>query len=235
VCKGGTVSVGIVGGTGPLGKGLSLRLAAAGDRVVVGSRDPARAASVVEELVAPFRDRPLSIEGAGNPNAAEADVVMVATPWEGVVATVLDLSELLSGKVVISVGSALIRQGREMMAVSTPRGSVAAALQAALPQSLVVGACHHLPASKLLHLEAPVESDVLVCSDHEEAKASTMELLASIVGLRPLDAGSLAASGAIEAFTAVLATLNIRYKVRSSLRLAGLDRVSSTQVEARRD
>jgi 8-hydroxy-5-deazaflavin:NADPH oxidoreductase len=219
------VSIGIVGGTGPLGKGLSLRLAAAGEHVLVGSRDLARAKSVVEELVASFADRQLSIEGSANPTAAEADVVVIATPWEAAVPTAIELSDLLRGKVVISVATALIRQGREMLALSPPRGSVAAALQAALPEALVVAACHHLPASSLLKLEAPMVSDVLVCSDHEAAKISAMTIIAKIERLRPLDAGSLAESEAIEAFTAVLATLNIRYKVRSSLGLAGLDRV----------
>jgi 8-hydroxy-5-deazaflavin:NADPH oxidoreductase len=225
VCKGWAVSIGIVGGTGPLGKGLSLRLAAAGERVLLGSRELARAKSVLEELVAPFGDPRPSIEASANTTAAQADVVVIATPWEAAVPTALELSELLRGKVVISVATALIRQGREMLALSPPRGSVAAALQAALPEALVVGACHHLPSSTLLKFEVPVVSDVLVCSDHESAKIATMEIISKIDRLRPLDAGSLAQSDAIEAFTAVLATLNIRYKVRSSLGLVGLDRV----------
>jgi predicted dinucleotide-binding enzyme len=100
---------------------------------------------------------------------------------------------------------------------------MAAAVQAELPSSLVVAAGHHLPASELEDLDATLGSDVLVCSDHPEATRSAVTLFASIPGLRPLDAGSLAQAGAIEAFTAVLVTVNIRHKAHSSLRLTGLD------------
>ena len=102
---------------------------------------------------------------------------------------------------------------------------MAAAVQAELPSALVAAAGHHLPASELEDLDATLGSDVLVCSDHPEATRSATALFASIPGLRPLDAGSLAQAAAIEAFTAVLVTVNIRYKAHSSLRLTGLDHV----------
>ena len=100
---------------------------------------------------------------------------------------------------------------------------MAAALQAAVPGALVVAAGHHLPASELEDLDRSLNADVLVCSDHAAAKEAAIELFTSIDGLRPLDAGSLASASAIEAFTAVLVTLNIRYKAHSSLRLTGLE------------
>ena len=92
-----------------------------------------------------------------------------------------------------------------------------------MPLSLVVAGGHHLPASELEDLDATLGADVLVCSDHREATDTAIALFASIDGLRPLDAGSLAQASAIEAFTAVLVTLNIRYKAHSSLRLTGLE------------
>ncbi len=98
-------------------------------------------------------------------------------------------------------------------------------MQSALPQSLIAAACHHLPAGPLADLDKTLECDVLVCSDHPAATEATIAMLNTVDGLRPLDAGSLAASGPIEAFTAVLATLNIRYKARSTLRLGGLEQV----------
>ena len=91
-----------------------------------------------------------------------------------------------------------------MLALVPPRGSVAAAVQAALPGSLVAAAFHHLPASEMEDLESGLDADVLVCSDHAEATAATMALVDAHRGLRPLDAGSLAQAAAIEAFTAVL-------------------------------
>ncbi|MGA2520677.1 MAG: NADPH-dependent F420 reductase [Acidimicrobiales bacterium] len=217
--------VGILGGTGPLGRGLGLRLAVAGTSVTVGSRDRDRAASVVDEVLARWPGRSLAMEGGDNDAAASADVVVVATPWDAVVPTVRPLAEQLSGKVVVSVANALVKQGRELHALIPPRGSMAGAVQAELPRSQVAAAGHHLPAAELEDLDRVLGADVLVCSDHAEATASAMALMASIEGLRPLDAGSLASAGAVEAFTAVLVTLNIRYKAHSTLRLAGLDHV----------
>ncbi|MGA2036806.1 MAG: NADPH-dependent F420 reductase [Acidimicrobiales bacterium] len=218
--------VGILGGTGPLGRGLALRLADAGVSISLGSRDPARADALAAELVGRWPGRELAIVGVANSTAAQAEIVVAATPWEAAVPTASELAESLRGKVVVSVANVIVKRGREMFALAPPRGSVAAALQAALPDAAVVAACHHLPAGPLGDLDAPLDADVLVCSDHPEATETTMAMLGVVEGLRPLDAGSLAAAGAIEAFTAVLAGLNMRYRARSTLRLAGLDNVA---------
>jgi NADPH-dependent F420 reductase len=217
------VQVGIIGGTGPLGRGLGLRLADAGAQVVIGSRDEARAAHVVADMPDHWADRTLDLKGAGNGAAAACETVVVATPWDAAVSTVKPLAPALHGKVVVSVANALVKVGREMHALVPARGSMAAELQAALPGSFVAAAGHHLPASELENLGNRLNYDVLVCADHEAATKSAMGLVASIDGLRPLDAGSLASAAAVEAFTAVLVTLNIRYKGHSSLRLSGLD------------
>jgi NADPH-dependent F420 reductase len=217
--------VGILGGTGPLGRGLGLRLAVAGATVTIGSRDAERAAEVVGALHERWPDRGLEIRGGPNQEAAACDVVVVATPWDAALPTVRALADALSGKLVVSVGNALVKQGRELHALVPPRGSIAAAVQAELPGSLVAAAGHHLPASVLEDLDGDLLADVLVCSDRAEATTRTMALMGSIPGLRPLDAGSLASASAVEAFTAVLVNLNIRYKAHSTLRLAGLDHV----------
>jgi NADPH-dependent F420 reductase len=214
--------IGIVGGTGPLGRGLGLRLAAAGESVTIGSRDAERAAGVVGTMLEAWPGRSLTVVGGTNEEAAACDVVVVATPWDSAVPTVRPLADALAGKLVISVANALVKQGRELHPLIPPRGSIAAAVQAALPASRVAAAGHHLPAADLEDLERALGADVLVCSDHPEATAATMALVESIGGLRPLDAGSLASAAAIEAFTAVLVNLNIRYKAHTTLRLAGL-------------
>jgi NADPH-dependent F420 reductase len=224
LCQCYLMHVGILGGTGPLGRGLGLRLAAAGTSVMIGSRDPERAAEVVGALHERW-PRSLAIEGSSNDGAASCAVVVVATPWEAVVPTLRPLAATLEGKVVISVANALVKQGGEMHALTPPRGSMAAVVQAELPSALVAAAGHHLPASDLENLHKTLGADVLVCSDHPEATRSAMALLASVPGLRPLDAGTLAQAAAIEAFTAVLVSVNIRYKAHSSLGLTGLDHV----------
>ena len=138
------------------------------------------------------------------------------------VATLKPLREILAGKVVISMANALIREGREMLALIPPRGSVAAAVQAALPNSLVAAAFHHLPASEMEDLQSGLEADVLVCSDFPEATVVTESLVDVMQGLRPLNAGSLNQAAAIEAFTAVCITMNMRHKAHSTLRIAGI-------------
>ena len=214
--------VGILGGTGPAGRGVAVRLAEAGIRVTVGSRDAERAAHIVAELEDKVPEVAAMIEGADNAGAAAAELVVVATPWDSVVPTVRALREPLAGKVVISMANALIREGKEMLPLVPPRGSVAAAVQAALPDSLVAAAFHHLPASEMENLDSGLEADVLVCSDHPAATTAAVGLVEQMRGLRPLDAGSLNQAAAIEAFTAVCITLNIRHKAHSTLRLAGI-------------
>lgn len=228
MCQCVGVRVGILGGTGPLGRGLAVRLAAAGTAVTVGSRDPERATAVVGEVLGQWPGRALDLTGGPNEEAAGADVVVVSTPWDAAVPTVRPLAGALEGKLVVSVANALVKQGRELHPLIPPRGSVAAAVQAALPGSRLAAAGHHLPAASLEDLDEVLGADVLVCSDQDEARARTMDLVSSIAGLRPLDAGSLASASAIEAFTAVLVNLNIRYKGHSTLRLAGLDHVGAT-------
>ena len=215
--------VGILGGTGPLGRGLATRLSASGIDVVIGSRQPERAAAAVAELAALWPGRALALGAAGNEEAVDTDLVVLATPWEAAVPTARQLEPGLRGKVVVSVANALVRLGREMQALVPPRGSVTAGVQAVLPASAVAAAGQHLPADTLCDLDVALEADVLVCADDTGAKDATMALFGTVPGLRPLDAGSLASAAAVEAFTAVLATLNMRYKARSTLRLSGLD------------
>ena len=215
--------VGILGGTGPAGRGVAVRLAEAGIRVTIGSREAERGAEVVGEMK---NKVPASVaallEGTDNAGAAAAELIVVATPWDSAVATIRALREPLAGKVVVSMVNALVKEGREMLALIPPRGSMAGAVQAALPASLVAAAFHHLPASEMENLESGLEADVLVCSDHPEATAATVAMIEQMRGVRPLDAGSLNQASAIEAFTAVCITLNIRHKAHSTLRLAGI-------------
>ncbi|HEY7917397.1 MAG TPA: NADPH-dependent F420 reductase [Acidimicrobiales bacterium] len=213
--------IGILGGTGPAGRGLAVRLARAGRQVVIGSRDPERAADVAGRLVEAWPAHPLSVAGMSNESTAACDLVVVATPWDSAVPTVKPLAAGLEGKVVVSMANALVREGREFVALLPARGSVAASIQAALPRSLVSASFHHLPASEMEKLDAPIVADVMVCSDHPEATTATLALVDAIEGLRGVDAGSLAQAAPVEAFTAVLISVNIRHKVHAALQLSG--------------
>ncbi|MGH9297616.1 MAG: NADPH-dependent F420 reductase [Acidimicrobiales bacterium] len=217
------MSIGILGGTGPAGKALAARLASAGLDVRIGSREQQRAEETAAELRGKWPDRSLLLKGEANDVAAQADIVVVATPWDGAALTVGALADHLSGKVVISMANALAKVGTEMQALVPPRGSVSVAVQQAAPDALVAGAFHHIPARALSHLDEEVRADVLVCSDHPAATASAIEVVEAIPGCRGIDAGSLSQAGAIEAFTAVLVSVNIRHRAHASIRLTGLD------------
>jgi len=213
--------IGILGGTGPAGRGLAVRLAAAGDEVVIGSRDAERATSIATGLRDAWPEHALAVTGASNEETAAAELVVVATPWDSAIATVKPVAGALEGKVVVSMANALAKEGREFLALVPPRGSVAAAVQAALPGSLVSASFHHLPASEMEKLTTPLVADVMVCSDHPAATEATVALVDRIEGLRGVDAGSLAQAAPIEAFTAVLITINIRHKVHAAVQLSG--------------
>jgi NADPH-dependent F420 reductase len=217
------MQIGVLGGTGPAGSGLAVRLAASGFEAVIGSRSKYRALEVRDKLHEKWEDRNLPLAAGDNETAAKADVVVVATPWDAAASTVAEVADLLKGKVVISMANALAKVGHEFQPLVPPRGSVAASVQAAVPRSLVSAAFQHVPAKELGDISHPVESDVLVCSDHPSATATTIDIVSKLPDLRPLDAGELSNAAPIEAFAAVLLQVNVKYKTRVAIRFTGLD------------
>ncbi|MBK9178456.1 MAG: NADPH-dependent F420 reductase [Acidimicrobiales bacterium] len=214
--------IGILGATGPAGRALSARLASVGFDVVLGSRSRYRALEARDGIVERWPGHELSIDAADNEGASDADVVVIATPWDAAPPTAASVARQLRGKVVISMANALAKVGHEFQPLVPPRGSVAASVQAAVPGSKVAAAFHHVPAKELGTIDAPVESDVLICSDHPSATDATAHIVERIPGLRPLDAGELSNAAPIEAFAAVLLQLNMRYKTRVAVRLTGI-------------
>ena len=214
--------IGILGGTGPAGRALAARLAAVGFEVVVGSRSKYRAMEIVDNLLEHWPDHQLTIGAAENAGAADSDVVVIATPWDGATQTAASVEDKLRGKVVVSMANALTRLGKEFQPLVPPRGSVAASVQAAVPQCMVAAALHHVPARELGDLDHPIESDVLICSDHPSAIEVTSDIVAKIPNMRPLNAGELAMATPIESFTAVLMQLNTHYKTRVAVKLTGI-------------
>jgi NADPH-dependent F420 reductase len=216
------VRVGIIGGTGPAGRGLGARLASVGVEVTIGSRSANRAKEVVAELAGRWPDRNLPLVPGDNETAAGSDIVVVATPWDSAAPTAGALADRLVGKTVVSMANAIAKVGPELQPLMLPRGSVAEEVQAQLRRATVVAAFHHLPARELGEIAEPMEGDVLVCSDQPEARAVVADLIARMPNLRALDAGSLANAAPIEAFTAVVLNLNARYRTRAALRMTGI-------------
>jgi len=219
--------IGILGGTGPAGTALAARLASIGYRVVIGSRSKYRAMEARDEQLGRFPQLSGLLESGENGEAAACDLVVIATPWDSAATTAQEWESDLAGKIVVSMANALVRVGGEFQPLLPPRGSVAAHVQAAVPNCRVVAAFHHLPAKELGHLGEPIDSDVLICGDDPKALATVAEIVSKIPGCRPLDAGELSNATAIEAFTAVLLQLNVRYKTRVAPKLTGI-KIKST-------
>ncbi len=229
------MQIGILGGTGPAGSALAVRLASVGFDVVIGSRSRYRAMEVVDKLLERWADRNLPVTAGDNAAAAEAEVIVIATPWDAAYGTATSVADQLDGKVVICMANALTRIGKEFQPLVPPRGSVAASVQAAVPGCRVAAGFHHVPAKELGDLDHPNESDVLICSDYPEATRTTSEIVAKVPNLRPLDAGGLSQATPIESFTAVLLQLNVHYKTRVAVKFTGIPEIAAAAPEAETD
>lgn len=208
--------IAVLGGTGPQGKGLALRWAVAGEQVVLGSRDPLRAAAIAEELGH-------GITGAGNRQAAEqADVVVLAVPYDGHAALVSEIADAVSGKLLIDCVNPLGFDKQGAFALTVPEGSAAQQAAALAPDARVVAAFHHISAVLLQDLEQKLDIDVLVLSEDREAADKVIALADLIPGMRGVFAGRLRNAHQVEALTANLISVNRRYKVHAGIRITDL-------------
>jgi NADPH-dependent F420 reductase len=208
------LTVAVLGGTGEQGRGLARRLALAGQQVVLGSRDAARAAAAAEGL-------PGGVSGLDNAGAAAAgDVVIVAVPWEGHRELVAALADPLAGKIVVDCVNPLGFDKQGAFALAVEEGSAAQQAAAVLPDSRVVAAFHHVSAVLLLDESVEsVDTDVLVLGDDREATDVVQALAGRIAGMRGIYAGRLRNAGQVEAMTANLISINRRYKAHAGLRV----------------
>ena len=214
-------TIAIIGGTGPEGRGLGLRLSLAGHPVIIGSRDAARAAQAAHGLLQLRPGLPLS--GALNAAAAqEADCAVLAVPYRSMESTLQALVSLLAGKLVISVVVPLtIVKGRPR-ALVVPQGSAAQQAASLLPNSQVVAAFHHVSAGDLCIPDKKLEADIIVCGDHAGAKERVMALVEQVVSLRAIDGGPLENARYTEELTVLLMQINRTYKADSMIRLIGI-------------
>jgi NADPH-dependent F420 reductase len=216
--------VGILGGTGPQGRGLAVRFAAAGQRILLGSRDADRAAEVAVDVGARASAAggiEASVQGGGNADVAgAADVVIIAVPFDGHAATLADLASPLAGKVVVDC---VVPMGFDELgahALDVEEGSVAQQAAALLPDSSVVGAFHHLSAVLLQDLSKPtLDGDVMVVGDDRAATDLVQALAARLPGMRGIYAGRLRNSRQVEALTVNLVSVNRRYKAHAGIRI----------------
>ncbi|MCX4975064.1 NADPH-dependent F420 reductase [Streptomyces sp. NBC_00554] len=206
--------VGVLGGTGPQGKGLAYRLAKAGQKVIIGSRAADRAQSAADELG-------YGVEGADNAECARrSDIVIVAVPWDGHGKTLESLREELAGKLVVDCVNPLGFDKKGAYALKPEEGSAAEQAAALLPDSRVTAAFHHLSAVLLQDPEiAEIDTDVMVLGE-ERADVEIVQALAGrIPGMRGVFSGRLRNAHQVESLVANLISVNRRYKAHAGLRV----------------
>jgi 8-hydroxy-5-deazaflavin:NADPH oxidoreductase len=215
----------IVGGTGALGFGLALRLAAVGAEVVIGSRDAARA----EEAAARIRERVSNAHIAGRENAEAAalgEIVFLTVPFRAQSENLTNLKGTLrEGQILVdaTVPLAAAVSGKATRLLGVPQGSAAEQAQEMVPDGVtVISALHSVDAATLGDLEQQLDQDVLVCGDRKDPKRRVAELIGSIPGLRPVNAGALESARFAEALTPLLISVNIRNKSHAGVKLTGL-------------
>lgn len=210
-------TVGILGGTGPQGRGLAYRLARAGQNVIIGSRTADRAQVTATELGH-------GITGLSNLDTAQhSDMVIVTVPWDGHGDTLTALRDKLVGKLVIDSVNPLGFDAKGAYAILPKEGSAAEQAAALLPDSRVTAAFHHLSATILTDLTIDtIDTDVLVLGDNRADTDTVQALITTIPGMRGVYAGRLRNAHQVEALVANLISVNRRYKAHAGLRITDI-------------
>lgn len=218
-------SIGIVGGTGDLGRGLAVRLAKAGHPLIIGSRNAEQAVASAEAVAAVLAERGIAhpaISGADNAaTAQQGDIVFVTVPFGAHQPTLESIRDAVQGKVVVDVTVPLVPP--KVARVQLPaEGSAGQIAQALLGEAVhVVSAFQNVAAA---HLQADMEipCDVLVTGNDKPARQTVIDLIESM-GMRGFHAGLINNAAAAEALTSILININKQYKTHAGLRLTGID------------
>jgi 8-hydroxy-5-deazaflavin:NADPH oxidoreductase len=215
------VKIGILGGTGPQGRGLARRFATSGHDVLIGSRSAERAEVIAVEI-GPAAG-PGRVVGVGNSDAAAAELVIVSVPYDGHADLLSSLATQLAGKIVVDCVNPLGFDQRGPFSLRVAAGSAAQEAEQLLPDSTVIAAFHHV--SAVLLNDPTVEhfaDDVLVLGEDRDAVAVVCELATAIPGARGVYAGRLRNAGQVEALTANLIAINRRYQTHAGLAITGV-------------
>jgi 8-hydroxy-5-deazaflavin:NADPH oxidoreductase len=219
-----TRTVAILGGTGPEGFGLALRWARAGESVIIGSRDAGRAQTAAAKIKAAVSGANIS----GNENivaCATADLLVLTVPFEGHAALLKQIKPAIRpGTIVVDTTVPLAASvgGRATRTLGIWQGSAAQQTAELVPRETSVVAAFHNVSAELLNADAPLDGDVIVCSDDRNATQEVRALAAKIPGVRAIDGGKLETARILEQITALLIGLNIRHKGHSGIRITGL-------------
>jgi len=218
--------IAIVGGTGPEGSGLAWRWARAGEQIVIGSRNAARAQGAATQI-AEKAGVLGSVEGLENSQAVKmCDIVVLTVPFAGQAELLKQLKpSFRPGTVLIdaTVPLAAAVGGRPTRMLGVWQGSAAEQAAEIVGKNVTVAAAFHSLSATVLDGDHDIDCDVIICTDDDRARTLASELALKIPGVRAIDGGKLENARIVESITALLITLNIRHKVHSSgLRITGL-------------
>lgn len=215
--------LGFVGGTGPQGRGLAARWAAAGHVVHLGSRSVERAQEAVDDILE-------RIDGAGEVHAvtnedavAAAELVVVALPYEAQAKALPPLREAVGDKIVLNVVNPMEFDDVGPRAVALEAGSAGEECQQLWPEARVVSAFHDVSSRRLLKAKEPLLTHVLICGDDEDASHRVAHLASRIEGMWGIYCGPLRNSGYIENITPVLLFINKYYRIQAGLIIDGIE------------
>ncbi len=218
-------AIAIIGGTGPQGMGLALRWSRAGETVIIGSRDAARAQQAAETIQKRVGSQ-AQVSGLENSAAAAAtDLLALTVPFEGAAALLRQLKPALRpGSVLIDATVPLAAGvgGRASRTLGVWQGSAAQQTAELVPKGVSVVAAFQNVSAEVLNGDDDVDCDVIVCSDDPNATQAAIELAAKIPRIRAIDGGKLENARIVEQITALLIGLNIRHKGHAGLRVTGL-------------
>ena len=224
--------IAVIGGTGPAGMGLALRWVRAGEMVIIGSRDAARAEQAAETI----RQRVTNAARAGMPvphisgmensaACAASDLLVLTVPFEGAAALLKQLKPAIQpGSILIDATVPLAASvgGRASRTLGIWQGSAAQQTAELVPKGVAVVAAFQNVSADVLNTDADVDCDVIVCSDDADATQAAIELAATIPCIRAIDGGKLENARIVEQITALLVGLNIRHKGHGGVRITGL-------------
>lgn len=216
--------LGIVGGTGPQGRGLAARWARAGHVVHLGSRTQEKAQAAVDDVLERTGDG-VEVHAATNDAVATAaEIVVVALPFEAQAAALPPLADACAGKVVCNVVNPMVFDEVGPKAVRVEAGSAAEECQQLLPDARVVSAFHDVSSRRLLRVDEPIDTHVLICGDDHEASHRVAHLANRIEGMWGVFCGPLRMSEYVENITPLILTINKLYRIQAGLLIDGIER-----------
>lgn len=205
------MKIGIIGGTGDIGKGLALRISDKHE-IILGSREASKACDAAAATVCTLTEHNCAglCRGASNEEAVrDADVVVISLMFPHVAATLAGIDpRYLENKIVISPVNPMGRKDGYFFFDPPAEGSAALAIKKMLPASArLVTAFNNVAAHKWTLLDEELNYTVAVCGDDAEAKRIVMGLVSEVSKLQAVDAGPLAVAGIVESITPLV--LNI--------------------------